>query len=121
MQFKPDDVGAGVLEPLARLLGRPALARLRRAVHGERDDRRQPGRLDHLDRYQRLLAHENVSPMMKSTPASTAQPTCSSNMPRTVAADSGSPAVDVRVADVAGEQRAGLARDVAGDPRAPGG
>ena len=33
---------------------------------------------------------ENVSPMTKSTPASTAQPTCSSNIARTVAADSGS-------------------------------
>ncbi len=33
---------------------------------------------------------ENVSPMMKSTPASTAQPTCSENMPRTAATASAS-------------------------------
>ncbi len=35
-------------------------------------------------------AQENVSPMMKSTPASTAHATCSSNIARTRAADSGS-------------------------------
>ena len=56
--------------------------------------------------------------MTKSTPASTAQPTCSSNIARTVAADCGvAGVVDVRVADVAGEQRAGLARHVRGDPQ----
>ena len=36
-------------------------------------------------------AQENVSPMMRSTPASTAQPTCSSNMARTAACEAGSP------------------------------
>ena len=36
-------------------------------------------------------SQEKVSPMMKSTPASTAQPTCSSNMARTWRADSASP------------------------------
>jgi hypothetical protein len=35
-------------------------------------------------------AHENVSPTTKSTPASTAQPTCSSNIARTALCDVGS-------------------------------
>src|SRR2546422_7686793 len=34
---QPDDVGAGVLEPLACLLGRPAFSRLRPLVDRERD------------------------------------------------------------------------------------
>ena len=46
---------------------------------------------------------------MKSTPASAAQPTCSSNIARTAACDCGvGRVVDVGVADVAGEQRAGV-------------
>jgi len=35
-------------------------------------------------------AHENVSPTTKSTSASTAQPTCSSNIARTALCDAGS-------------------------------
>ena len=50
--------------------------------------------------------------MTKSTPASTAQPTCSSNIARTALCDAGIVGVvDVGVADVAGEQRAGLLRN----------
>jgi hypothetical protein len=59
-------------------------------------------------------AHENVSPMMKSAPASIAQPTYSSNhRPDGVARRLAGP--HVRVADVAGEQHAALARDLAGE------
>ena len=54
--------------------------------------------------------------MMKSTPASTAQPTCSSNIARTAVRDRGSSGIeDVGVADVAREQRAGLVRHLLRD------
>ena len=53
--------------------------------------------------------------MTKSTPASDAQPTCSSNIARTVVCDSASSVIDVRVADVAGEEHAALGCDLLRD------
>ena len=58
--------------------------------------------------------------MTKSTPASTAQPTCSSNIARTAAARLGVVGlVDVGVADVARDERAALVRDLLRDRAAP--
>jgi hypothetical protein len=51
--------------------------------------------------------HENVSPMMKPAPPSTTQPTRSSNILRTQVAQGAIAGEDVRVADVARQERVG--------------
>ncbi len=53
--------------------------------------------------------------MMKSTPASDAQPTCSSNIARTVFCDSAIVRIDVGVADVPGEEHVALGCDLLRD------
>ena len=80
-----DDVGARVGQPLARLGRRPPVARRRVLVDDQRDHRRQPVARIASSAISASSPHEKVSPIMKSTPASTAQATCSSNIARTAA------------------------------------
>ena len=67
-------------------------------MHRERDDRGQAGRLIASSAISASPPHESVSAMTKSTPASAAQPTCSSNIARTGAARRVVAGEDVRVA-----------------------
>ena len=84
-------IGAGVLEPLARLPDRPALEGGGIPVQRERHHGWKSAPLDLLERVSASAPHEMVSAMTKSTPASAAQPTCSSNIARTAPAEASSP------------------------------
>ena len=110
-----DDVGTGVLEPRARVLGRPPLAGRGILVDGEGDDGGKPRPPDHLERDERLfpprerLADDEVDTRIHR-PRDLLLEHRSHRLPRRVVPDE-----HVRIADVAGEQRSGLVRDTLRD------
>src|SRR5215218_4391640 len=110
-----DDRRAGVLDPPARVLRRPALARLGRAVDRERDDRGQAGLLDHVERDQRLLGPgERLANDEVDVRVDRPRDLLLEHRPHRRRGFSVARVLDVRVADVAGVQRAGLPRDLGG-------
>ena len=110
-----DHVGARVFESLAGLAEPQSVPGRVGLVRDHRDDGRVARLLDDLEREQASSTCEKVSAMMKSTPASDAQPTCSSNIARTVVLRLGVVRIDVGIADVPGEERPALGCDLLRD------
>ena len=113
--IEPDDVCAGVREPLAGLLGRPPVPGLGLAVDRQREDCRQPGALDRLESQERLRAvREGLSDHVVD--AGLGGPT---DLLLEHGADPAAGflvrCIDVRVADVAGKERATLLGDLLGE------
>jgi hypothetical protein len=112
MQLRPHDVGAGVGEPLAGVGHAPVLARDVGLVHRERDDRNLLRSLDDVEGDQRLLrvAERLADDEVHAGVDRPADLLLEHRAHRLVRCRVGG-VVDVGVADVAGEQRAGLLRN----------